>query len=293
MEPVRLETATGTIHGTLLLPAAASGRVPVALIIAGSGPTDRDGNTPLLPGKNDSLRLLAESLAASGVASVRYDKRGIGASAGAAARESDLRFTTFVDDAVGWLAWLRADGRFSRLAIVGHSEGSLIALLAAQRAPVERLVSLAGAGRPAAEVLTEQLERTLPPELFAASMRILGELLAGRAAVEVPPQLLVVFRPSVQPYLISWLPIDPAAELARLTIPVLVAQGTTDIQIAVADAERLARGSAHATLEVIDGMKHQLKEVREPAQQTAAYSDPTLPLHPRLVDLLRRFVAAS
>jgi pimeloyl-ACP methyl ester carboxylesterase len=288
--PVTLETKSGSLHGTLMLPANASGPVPVALIIAGSGPTDRDGNSPLLSGKNNGLKLVAEALAARGVASVRYDKRGIAGSLGAATKEADLTFTTYVDDAVDWLQWLRKDARFSRRIVVGHSEGSLIGMLAAQRSPVSHVVSLAGAGRPIADVLDEQLSRGLPPALLTDARRILGELKAGRTVDSVPAPLMALFRPSVQPYMISWLPIDPAREAGRLTIPLLLIQGTTDVQVSVADAERLAKGNPRAVLELVDGMNHVLKEVRDASQQTASYSDPSLPLHPTLVEALSRFV---
>ena len=92
-----LNTSTGDLHGTELLPDGA-GPHPVVLIIAGSGPTDREGNNPLIPGRNDSLKMLGEGLVAKGIASVRYDKRGIAASAKAGSREDDLRFEHYVDD---------------------------------------------------------------------------------------------------------------------------------------------------------------------------------------------------
>ena len=291
--PVQLQTNTGTLHGTLRLPAGTTGAVPVALIIAGSGPTDRDGNSAHLPGKNNGLQMLAEVLAKQGIASLRYDKRGIAGSMGAGAgrKESDARFTMFVDDAVGWLELLRADTRFSRRIVIGHSEGSLVGLMAAQRSPTSLVVSLAGAGRPIADAIDEQLSRGLPPELLTDARRILTELKAGRAVDSVPPQLFAVFRPSVQPYMMSWLAIDPARELSRLTVPVLVVQGTTDIQISAADAQRLVKDNPHATLEIIEGMNHVLKQVRDTTQPPPSYSDPTLPLHPRLIDVLARFLA--
>ena len=288
--PVTLQTKSGSLAGTLLLPANASGPLAVALIIAGSGPTDRDGNTTMLPGKNNSLKLVAEALAQHGVASLRYDKRGIAGSAAAGPKESDLRFTTYVDDAAEWLEWLRRDTRFSRRVVVGHSEGSLIGILAAQRSPVSLVVSLAGGGRPIGDVLDEQLSRALPAPLLADARRIMGELKAGKTVDSVPPPLAPVFRPSVQPYMISWLPIDPSQEVGRLTVPVLVVQGTTDTQVSAVDAERLAKGNSRATLELVDGMNHVLKEVRETGKQAASYSDPSLPLHPKLVEILSRAV---
>jgi hypothetical protein len=92
-------------------------------------------------------------------------------------------------------------------------------MMAAQRSPVSHVVSLAGAGRAISEVLDEQLARGLAPALLADARRIMAELKAGRTVDSVPSQLLVVFRSSVQPYMISWLPIDPAQELGRLTVP--------------------------------------------------------------------------
>jgi pimeloyl-ACP methyl ester carboxylesterase len=289
-EAVRLESAGVVLHGTLLLPAQTSGKAPVALIIAGSGPTDRNGNTPQMPGGNNSLKLLAESLATQGIASLRYDKRGVAASRTADMSEAELRFTHFSDDAAAWIAQLRRDARFSTITIIGHSEGSLVGMLAAQKERPNAFVSLAGAGRPIADVLTEQLEKNLPPDTKPEAMRVLSELRAGRKVEQTPPSLAALFRPSVQPYLMSWLPLDPAAELARLALPALIVQGSTDIQITVTDAERLARAEPRAELAVIDGMNHVLKEVREASQQVASYSDPALPLHPEVGRIVGAFV---
>jgi len=156
-QPVQLLTPTGTIAGTLLVPPA-SGKIPVVLIIAGSGPTDRDGNNPLLPGKNNCYKLLADALAAGGVASLRYDKRGIGESrASGGASEADLRFSMYVDDAVGWIVRLKADGRFSRVIVAGHSEGSLIGMVAANNGHADAYVSIAGGGHRAADLLRAKL----------------------------------------------------------------------------------------------------------------------------------------
>jgi len=281
-QPVQLETATGTLHGTLLLPAKVDGKVPVALIIAGSGPTDRNGNSPALPGQNNSLKLLAEALANEGIASVRYDKRAIGASAAAATSEADLRFSHYVDDAAAWVRQLRADRRFSTITVIGHSEGSLIGMLATVSADADAFVSIAGAGRSLGDIIREQLDRNLPSAMKPDAFRILDELRAGRTVAEVPQPLIALYRPSVQPYLISQLNISPAAEIAKVKVPVLIVQGTTDIQIPTGEAEVLKAANPAAQVALLDGMNHILKEVREQAKQVASYSDPTLPLHPQL-----------
>jgi pimeloyl-ACP methyl ester carboxylesterase len=264
---------------------------PVVLLISGSGPTDRNGNSPLLPGENNSLRMLAEALATRGIASVRYDKRGIGASKAAMGSEADLRFEMFADDAAAWTQQLRADPRFSTVTVAGHSEGSLLGILATQRANADAFVSIAGVGRPANQVLHEQLVVRAPAALVAEADRAMARLVAGRTADSISPSLAAIFRPSVQPYLISWFRYDPSAELRKLGVPVLIAQGTTDIQVSVEDARLLAKADPKATLVIVDGMNHVLKMV--PADQSAqvkSYSDPALPVAPQLIDAIATFV---
>jgi pimeloyl-ACP methyl ester carboxylesterase len=292
-DSISLETPNGTLAGTLELPAKCP--CPVVLIIAGSGPTDRDGNSPLLPGANNSLKYLAEGLAAKGIASVRYDKRGIGASKAAMhGGESDLRFDDYVNDAVGWLGKLRADKRFTTVSVVGHSEGSLIGMIAARQAKADAFVSIAGAGRAAGKIIHEQLASRVPPELLAAADRTIAQLERGETPDSAPPALGALFRPSVQPYLMSWFKYDPAVEIAKLTIPTLIVHGTTDIQVTVADAKALGAAQPKATLLIIDGMNHVMKGVpADQAAQLKSYSDPSLPVVPALVDAVVGLVAKA
>jgi pimeloyl-ACP methyl ester carboxylesterase len=289
-DTLTLETPTGSLAGTLLVPSGA-GSFPLVVIIAGSGPTDRNGNSTLLPGANNSLQLLAEGLAKHGIASLRYDKRGIGASAKALRSEADLRFGDGADDAAAWVRKLRTDPRFSTITIVGHSEGSLLGMLAAQRAPVDGYVSIAGAGRAIDLILREQLGKQLPAPLLEEANRTLDTLLAGHTVAAPPSALMQLFRPSVQPYLISWLKIDPQVEIARLAIPVLVVQGTLDGQVPVSDAQLLAKAQPKAKLLMIDGMNHVFKRAPPDAEsQRQSYSDPTLPDAPELIDGIATFV---
>ncbi|HUJ13536.1 MAG TPA: alpha/beta fold hydrolase [Thermoanaerobaculia bacterium] len=289
-EPEELKTASGTIYGTLLTPDTTA-RVPVVLIIAGSGPTDRNGNNPMLPGANNSLKMLAEGLASNGIASLRFDKRGIGASKAAMVAEKDLRFDNYVGDAAAWVAKLTSDRRFSRVVIAGHSEGALIGTIVAQKGAAAALVVIAGVSRPADVVLRGQLAGKLPPDLADASEKILAALKGGRTVDDVPKPLFALYRPSVQPYLISWFHYDPAAELAKVRVPVLIIQGTTDIQVSVDDARALAAAQPHARLDIIDGMNHVLKTASgDASKQMASYGDPNLPLASGLVDVIAQFV---
>ncbi|MBX9580674.1 MAG: alpha/beta hydrolase [Gemmataceae bacterium] len=295
-EPVVLATPTGTLHGTLDLPPG-PGPWPAVVLHPGSGPTDRDGNQVGM--RNNSLKQVGRALAAPGVAVLRVDKRGVGASRKALAREEDIRLDTYAADLAGWVRWLRADGRFTKVGLVGHSEGALIALLAAGEAKPDAVVSLCGPGRRLGDVLREQLEKApraqLPPDLHDASRMILSELETG-ATVKDPPVLLAsLFRPSVQPYLISALRHDPAALAAAYPGPLLAVTGTTDIQVPTADGDRLAAARPGVRHVSVAGMNHVLKAVptTDRAAQLRAYNDPSSPPHPELVGPVADFLRAA
>ncbi|HEX7023001.1 MAG TPA: alpha/beta fold hydrolase [Trueperaceae bacterium] len=296
-EEVQLDTPTGTLYGTLELPKGA-GPFTITLIHPGSGPTDRNGNSPALPGKNNSLKLLADGLADHGIASLRIDKRGIGESLAAGPSEADLRFDTYVDDAVRWLHFLQDDPRFDTVTVIGHSEGSLIGMLAARQAHADAFISIAGAAKPAADVLRRQLQAQLPPNLMADVDTVLTQLEAGHTVETLPESITSIpaiaqalFRPSVQPYLISWFQYDPAAEITKLDMPVLIVQGTTDLQVPLEAAKTLAAAAPEAELKILDGMNHVLKEAPDdPAQNLATYGNPELPLADDLVGILSDFL---
>lgn len=285
-----------TLSATLLMPEG-GGKVPAVLIVAGSGPTDRDGNVRLPGGnmlRNDSLKQLADALAARGVASLRFDKRGVGGSAAPTADESALRFGTFVGDAAAWADQLAAEPRVGQVFLLGHSEGALIATLAARDRSPAGLILIAGAGEPAGRLIRRQLDQSpLPAELRADAERVLRELEAGRTVSDPPPMLAALFRQSVQPYLISWLPIDPAAELRNVRAPVLIVQGLADLQIGEAEARRLAAARPDARLSLIEGMNHVLKPVSaDRAANMASYGDPALAISPAVVEAVGAFVLA-
>lgn len=288
-EFVTLKTATGDLHGTLDLPAR-PGPWPVVIVHAGSGPTDRDGNGPFV--STDCLKLVGRALAAEGFAVLRIDKRGIAASAKALAKEEDVRIDTYAADVVAWAALLRKDGRFTKLGYVGHSEGALIGLIAQKDAKFDAFVSLCGPGRPLQTVLREQLKKNLPAAQFEQSDAIIRELEAGRAVKDVPKDLVVLFRPSVQPYLVSMFRYDPAKLAAGAAAPLLVVSGSTDIQVTAADAKCLGDANARARVVTLAEMNHVLKVVAklDRLAQLPSYLDPALPLHPKLLPALVGFL---
>lgn len=289
--PVTLSTDTGEIHGTLLVPDNAS-RTAV-LIIAGSGPTDRNGNSLVTGIATNTYKMLADSLAARGYASLRYDKRGIAASAAAATDESQLTFEAYIDDAAAWAEWLATDERFDRVVLAGHSEGGLIALVAAKRTDkVVAVGTLAGVGESIDATLRRQLG-TQPEPYRSECMRIIDELKAGRTVSDPMPELAALFRPSVQPFLISQMRYEPSNEARTLSQPLLVVQGTTDIQINLNDAIKLSTVNPRTRLAIVSEMNHVLKPCAslDPQAQMMTYINDTLPLAPTLVATIADFLS--
>ena len=288
-EAVTLPLAHGELAGTLLIPRS-TGPIPVVLLVAGSGPTDRDGNQRGIG--PSSLRQLAEALATKHIATLRFDKRGVGGSVSAAPSEADLRFEMFADDVAAWLRLLSNDHRFSSVIVAGHSEGALLGLLALHTAPAAAYISLEGPARPANEVIHDQLAPQLPAPLMAESDTILDRLTRGVVTDSTPPALAALFRPSVQPYLISWFRYSGQSEIARLEIPCLIVQGSHDLQVAPSEADLLERANPRCHVARIDGMNHVLKQTpADMAGQMASYQGPDVPLATGLVDAIASFVA--
>lgn len=289
--PVSIDTGKGTLAATLSVPDKACPCAAV-LLIAGSGPTDRDGNSAVLGLHTNAYRQLAQALADAGIASLRYDKRGVAGSTAANPGEDKLVVETFVQDAQAALRFLQQDGRFPALAVAGHSEGALIGMLATKGLPVRAFVSIAGLGRSAADALRQQLAGKLMLGDMATNERILSSLERGQVVPDVPAQLQALYRPAIQGFLISWFHYQPTEEIARLDMPVLIVQGDRDIQVSLDDADRLSAAKPSAERLIVAGMTHTLKQIDGEAQQRSTYSDPALPLAPALktglIDFLQR-----
>ncbi|MBA3999239.1 alpha/beta fold hydrolase [Brevundimonas sp.] len=285
-EDIFILSEPAPLHGTLLTPAETQA---AAVLIPGSGPTDRNGDQ--LPAiRAATLRLLAEGLAGQGVATVRIDKRGVGASAAAALSEDALRFDHMVEDARAWAADLAMRTGRDCVWLMGHSEGGLVAQVAAADNPqVCGVVLLASAGRPAADILREQLA-ALPQPLNDQALHGLSELEAGRT-VETVPGLEALFRPSVQPYLISWFRHDPRELAAAYDRPMLVVHAERDIQVNEVDADALETAQPNARRLDLEGVNHVLKAAPEDrAGNISVYADPDAPLAEGLADAVAAFI---
>jgi len=288
---VSLSTPNGNIYGTLTIPDHPR-PAPLAIIIAGSGPTDRNGNQNRMI--NNSLLALGDSLAREGIASLRYDKRGVGASKAAAINETKLNFEDYITDAVNWVKKYRHDKRFSGIYLIGHSEGSLIGMLAAQKVRVAGFVSIAGAAQPADTIITQQIRAIAPDSSrMADSVQMLFQTLRREGSIDsVPPGIYQAFmRKSVQPYLLSWIRYNPSVEIKKLRMPVLIIQGSTDIQVDTPNAYELKAAQPSARLVMIQGMNHVLKGVsRNPEDNQFSYMDPGFLLKKELTPAIAAFI---
>ena len=284
---IGLKTNSGSLYGTLLMPKHINGKIPVALIIAGSGPTDRDGNNAMM--KNNSLKMLAESLANNGIASLRYDKRGIGESKAALISEVNLSFEDLIQDAQQWVRMLKENKNFSKIIIIGHSEGSLIGMNAAKNA--NGFISLAGAGRSADLILKEQLGAQ-PKQVQDLCFPIIDSLTAGKLVDNVNPMLNSLFRSSVQPYMISWFKHNPQQDIKQLKFPCLIIQGDNDLQVSISDARLLSDAKNNNQLVIIEKMNHIFKiiESGDRSANVAAYSDPSMPISTGLAEAIVKYI---
>lgn len=285
-----LETKTGKIYGSLCLPNKQK-NTSIALIISGSGPTDRDGNNVSM--KNNSLQFLAHELAKKGIASVRYDKRGIGKSVIENLKEENVRFEDFVNDASSWVELLKKDKRFSEVIIIGHSEGSLIGMIASKKTKAEMFVSISGPGDSADKILKKQL--ALQPDYIKnMTYPIIDSLKSGKIVADVNPMLNSLFRKDIQPYLISLFNYDPQVEIKKLDIPILIINGTKDLQVSETEALKLKQAQPKADLKIIDNMNHVLKIVEvNGVGNLESYNNPDIPISPELIKSVSDFIVLN
>ena len=275
----------GPIDAYLTVPANVE-KPPVALLIAGSGSTDHDGNGPKL--KPATLKKLSEQLVARNIATLRYDKRGAGGWKKEFGRPEDFRFKDLVDDAASLVDYLRGSGKFSRIAVVGHSEGGLVGILTANRVPLDRLVLLATSARKQGDLLKAQLEKQLPPEKLEPIEKAIDAIMAGQI-VDPPPEGLAI-APVMQPSIASAFNEDPIDPLKKVNVPTLVIAGGRDRQLARVDFLALTAADFAAKSLWLPNMNHVLVDVSDEADDVASYDQAERPLDPALTDTVANFI---
>jgi pimeloyl-ACP methyl ester carboxylesterase len=287
---ISIESSEGKIYGTLTLPKKEATKIPVVLFISGSGPTDRNMNQGKVLQTNSFL-MLANDLAAGGIASVRYDKRGVGASSNAVSA-SGIKIDDFIEDAAKFIALLKSDSRFSKVIVLGHSEGAQVGLMASLKVTPDAYMSVVGPASNIGIILSKQLKGVLTKEDYSIAEQTLNSL--GRGVIfekEMPPSLVAIFNSSTQPYIMSSMKYISSKEIGKLRIPILVIGGSTDMQVSLDDARKLSRANSKSKLVVISGMNHILKSASENRElNLKTYSDPRLELHKQLVPTIKEFI---
>lgn len=275
------------ISGTLYQPVEVK-KPNLVILIAGSGPTDRDGNQP--GGINNSLKFLAQGLAGNAQAVFSYDKRIFGLYKKGELNEQAMRFSDMVTDAVAVVNHFKKTKKFGKIFIAGHSEGSLVGILASQQSKVDGFISIAGLASKASEAIKRQIAQN-SPSLSTEANSIFDQLEQGNLVTDVPAALQNVFRESVQPYLISWIKYNPQDEIQKLKIPILILNGTNDLQVPQEEAIMLAEVKPEAKVVIIAEMNHVLKPITGSVMENIkSYSDPDQPISEDLISAIVDFV---
>ena len=286
---ISITSAGGSkLYGTLL---SKNNRQKIAIIIAGSGPTDRDGNSTITPPTNE-YKMLAHSLDSQNIATFRYDKRGIAKSASPDFKEKDIVFDDYVKDAQKIFTYLHDTLGFKDIYFIGHSEGSLIAMLASEKEKVKGYISIAGAGRPIDVILEEQMQKQpIPDSVKQLIPQIFNQLKQGKEVDNTPETLSLLFRKSIQPYLISWLKYSPENEIKKLKCQILILQGSCDIQVKEEDANNLHNANKKSMLDIIPFMSHTLKNAgKDCVDENKTYTDGSLPIDLLLIEDVVKFI---
>ena len=274
------------IDGTILLPDGVE-NPKLAIIIAGSGPTDRNGNQQMI--STNSLKYLAEGLSENGIATFRYDKRIIKQMKDRTLTEESIRFDDFIEDAISVVDYFKRSKAFSNIYIIGHSQGSLVGMIAAH-GRVDGFISIAGAGQEIDDVIVDQLDKQAPG-LKDNARQAFEDMRANGLAVNYSPGLASIFRKSIQPFMLTWMRFDPKIEIAKLDIPVLIINGEKDLQVQVSEAEKLKAAKPDAQYEIIAGMNHILKKIDgDDIENSKSYNEPKRPVIREVIDLIHAFI---
>ena len=274
------------VEGTLLLPRSTEEAPPLVILLQGSGPTDRNGNQSFM--KNDSFKKLAQGLADNGIANFRYDKRILRMQS-LNITEEEIRFDDFITDAVSVIEYFTNDDRFSNLIVLGHSQGSLVGMVAAKD-KADAFISIAGTGKSIDSIIVDQIEQQMPGLKDNVQNAFL-EMRTNGSTSSYNPVLESVFRPSVQPFMLSWMKYEPIEQLKALNIPMLIINGTQDLQVSEQEARNLHEAKPDSELVIIENLNHVLREIKgDDLENSKSYNEPGRPLHPELVPTLVEFI---
>lgn len=273
------------IDGTLLTPTQNNTKT-LAIIIAGSGPTNRDGNQNFL--KSNNLKKLAESLSNNGISTFRYDKR-IVKQIRQNNVDKNIMFDDFVSDASDVITYFKNQKQYSKIYVIGHSQGSLVGMLAAKD-KADGFISLAGAGQNIGDVIIEQIQKTAP-QFLEDTKRVIAELKKGKTAKDFPPALTSLFNLDIQKFMINWIKYNPTEIIKTLNMPILIVNGTKDLQVTESEANLLKDANPKAELKIIKNMNHVLFEIEgDDLENTKSYNESSRAISNELVTSVSTFI---
>tara|TARA_R110000796_G_scaffold104102_1_gene213830 strand:+ start:215422 stop:216348 length:927 start_codon:yes stop_codon:yes gene_type:complete len=261
-------------------------KVPLVIFVHGSGNIDRNGNQAGTPVQANYIKTLSDSLITKEIAFYRYDKRT--ATPENMAKLNAITLKDFANDVKVVINHFKNDPRFSSIHLIGHSQGSLVAMLAITD-DIKSYISIAGAGESIDKTIVKQLNGQ-SPELAKVAKQHIDELMKTDTIVSVNPFLISLFAPQNQKFWKNWMLINPEEEIKKITIPILIINGESDLQVKVSDAEGLKAANPKATLVIIPKMNHVMKVVDSIEENQQAYIDEKYPLSSILVHNLSEFI---
>lgn len=277
---------TPLIEGVLITPES-NDATPLVILVGGSGPVDRDGNQMMA--KNNSLRFLAEGLYRNQIAVFRYDKRLVKLIKRGGLNEEQIRFGDFIEDAISVIDYFKNDNRFPKIYVIGHSQGSLVGMIASQ-GRADGFISIAGAGQEIDDVIVDQIAKQAPG-LEDNARTAFDDLRVNGIAQDYSPGLESIFRQSIQPFILSWMQYNPKAELSKLNIPVLIINGDKDLQVQISEAELLFAIKPESKYIIIKNMNHIMKEISgDDLENQKSYNEYNRPISTELIDVISAFI---
>ncbi len=260
---------------------------PLVIFAHGSGTINRDGNQ--LPFSTPNyIKQLSEALTNSNIAFYRYDKRNA-TKANLKFLIKGMSFDELTNDLKIAINQFKDDKRFSSITLIGHSQGSLVAMLATSKY-INKFISLAGPAISIDKVLVKQITNQLGTETGKILKNHLEELKQTGTIKNINPTLQGLLHPSNQKFLKTWGEYNPTAELKKLTIPTLIINGTKDLQVTPDDAKLLYESALNAQLKIIDKMNHVLKTIYYNDNNLKSYTSSEFKISQELVNVITEFI---
>ena len=259
----------------------------LVIYVHGSGNVDRNGNQAGAI-KANYIQQLAEALNKNSIAFYRYDKR-------TATQENmkylmqGISFLDFVKDVQVSVEHFKDDSRFSSIVIIGHSQGSLVGMLALSQ-DVDKYISIAGPASRIDEIMTQQIRKQNGDSLAGIVDSHFKESNATGTIENVNSMLFQLFNPQNLPFFESWMQYNPTNEMSKIKVPILIINGNKDLQVSVEEAKTLHNANPDAELVIIENMNHVLKNIEKDEDNFKSYSSPDFPVSEELVEVISRFI---